>query len=273
MKPDDDGDEVDPTGVRQLLRSLPDPGPLPEHLALRIEAALRQEQARRSASAVPLRRGPEPLRGADTGVVDLASERARRRPLRTVSLVAGAAAGLLVAAVAVGNLLDSGVVGGADSAAYAPTTGDRQEGGAADSAGAGSVDEGSAGGQMLDPAGASEESSLAHASQAPIDLLPHLGAVTADDFDDRILAGLASDAAMAESGSGLTAAQANSCWETVGSQADWWSRSAAPAAEDGRDVVVLLALDADLSGHTWLVPGECVTDRSARPLADAAVTP
>lgn len=33
-------DEPDPTGMRELLRSLPDPGPMPEHLVARIQASL-----------------------------------------------------------------------------------------------------------------------------------------------------------------------------------------------------------------------------------------
>ncbi len=41
----DDADPVehDPTGMRALLGSLPDPGPMPEHLVARITAALEQE--------------------------------------------------------------------------------------------------------------------------------------------------------------------------------------------------------------------------------------
>ena len=34
------GDDLDPTGVRALLAALPDPGPMPEQLAARIQAAL-----------------------------------------------------------------------------------------------------------------------------------------------------------------------------------------------------------------------------------------
>ena len=33
-------DESDPTGMRRLLRSLPEPGPMPEHLVARIQASL-----------------------------------------------------------------------------------------------------------------------------------------------------------------------------------------------------------------------------------------
>ncbi len=37
-------DEVDPTGVRELLRSLPAPGPMPDAVASRIQAALEAER-------------------------------------------------------------------------------------------------------------------------------------------------------------------------------------------------------------------------------------
>ena len=104
-------------------------------------------------------------------------------------------------------------------------------------------------------------------------MLPDLGEVTADDFDEHVIARAGADQAMAETSRGLTAAQAKSCWETVRSDRGWWSRSVAPAHENGRDVVVLLALDPDRSGHAWLVPGDCVADPSTRPLADVAVTP
>ena len=40
--------EDDPTGVRALLSSLPEPGPMPEHLVERISASLAAEQANRS---------------------------------------------------------------------------------------------------------------------------------------------------------------------------------------------------------------------------------
>lgn len=45
----DDGTEPDPTGVRELLRGLPNPGDMPAGLEARIGAALRVEQERRAA--------------------------------------------------------------------------------------------------------------------------------------------------------------------------------------------------------------------------------
>lgn len=76
----------DPTGVRALLSSLPEPAPMPAHLVERINASLAAEQAQRTAKA------------SHPPVVPL---RSRARPGRAllVSAVAGAAAAAVLAAV------------------------------------------------------------------------------------------------------------------------------------------------------------------------------
>lgn len=82
--PADDEADLDPTGIRALLSSLPDPGPMPADLAARITARLAAEV------------GPAPLVGAepvhDHGHPgdDLTARRHRRR--RTFGLVAASAA-------------------------------------------------------------------------------------------------------------------------------------------------------------------------------------
>ena len=81
--PSGESPEDDPTGVRALLASLPEPEPMPAYLVERISASLAAEQANRS---------PAPT-GAT--VVPLA----RRRPLRTMAL---GLAGVAAAAVVVG---------------------------------------------------------------------------------------------------------------------------------------------------------------------------
>ena len=49
--------EHDPTGIRDLLSSLPDPGPMPADLVARINASIAAEQsAREDSTVVPLRR-------------------------------------------------------------------------------------------------------------------------------------------------------------------------------------------------------------------------
>ena len=82
-QPSGESPEDDPTGVRALLASLPEPEPMPAYLVERISASLAAEQANRSPA----------LAGAT--VVPLA----RRRPLRTMAL---GLAGVAAAAVVVG---------------------------------------------------------------------------------------------------------------------------------------------------------------------------
>ena len=52
------GDELDPTGIRHLLSSLPDPGPMPADLVDRINASIAREESARGVRpvVVPLRR-------------------------------------------------------------------------------------------------------------------------------------------------------------------------------------------------------------------------
>lgn len=58
VPPADKGDpEHDPTGIRDLLSALPDPGPMPADLVARINASIAAEQlAREGGTVVPLRR-------------------------------------------------------------------------------------------------------------------------------------------------------------------------------------------------------------------------
>ncbi len=80
-----DSVEDDPTGMRDLLSSLPDPGPMPEDLVARITASLASEQARPALDELARRRRPHRI------------------------LVAAAAAAVVV--VGGGLLLRSGVPG------------------------------------------------------------------------------------------------------------------------------------------------------------------
>jgi hypothetical protein len=84
--PDDD-----PTGVRALLSSLPEPDPMPEHLVERINASLAAEQTQRAARTS--RASVTPL--LTTG---------RRRPGRLLFALGGAAAAIVLVAT-VANML------------------------------------------------------------------------------------------------------------------------------------------------------------------------
>ncbi|RNI19644.1 hypothetical protein [Flexivirga caeni] len=91
--------ENDPTGMRDLLRSLPDPGPMPPEVADRITAALVLEQQQRASSdhsnVTPLTR---PDRPAGT------ARPASRKWLQVVGGLVAAAAVAAVAVVGVNSL-------------------------------------------------------------------------------------------------------------------------------------------------------------------------
>lgn len=105
--PAEESPDVDPTGMRALLSSLPDPGPMPADLVERITASLEQQAEQGHSSGA--------LHGA--GVVPLH----RRHPWRAAFLAAASAAAVLLVAVplatgrAPGNL--SALFGGASSVA------------------------------------------------------------------------------------------------------------------------------------------------------------
>ncbi|WP_188835981.1 hypothetical protein [Flexivirga endophytica] len=88
--------ENDPTGMRDLLRSLPDPGPMPQDVADRIAAALAAEHAGRAeddrSNVTPMTR---------TG---RSSKPAGRRWMQAVGGVAAAAAVAAVAVVGINSL-------------------------------------------------------------------------------------------------------------------------------------------------------------------------
>ena len=76
-RPEDSSRDDDPTGMRELLSSLPDPGPMPEDLAERIRLRIEAE--------------------VSGGAIDLDAERRRRRP--SARQLVGAAAAFVIVAV------------------------------------------------------------------------------------------------------------------------------------------------------------------------------
>jgi len=81
----------DPTGVRALLSSLPEPDPMPEHLVKRINASLAAEQAQRATRM-------------STAAVTALPAGGRRRSWRLVFAIAGAAAALTLVALVGSNI-------------------------------------------------------------------------------------------------------------------------------------------------------------------------
>lgn len=100
----DDGDlEPDPTGIRALLGSLPDPGPMPEDLVARIQASIAAEHAARADhTVVPLR----PRRGWGWKQLGVAAAAVAALAIGIPAL-AGSGPGSLMASLTGGSASDS----------------------------------------------------------------------------------------------------------------------------------------------------------------------
>lgn len=240
-------EDVDPTGVRDLLASLPEPGPMPEDLVRRIEARLAVERASRSHATHPLGRRAD-------AAVDLAAERSRRRPVRTLALLGAVAAGLVVTTLAVPQLLP-GLGPQSDTAALYPSpartaAGDTTED--ADGAAQGEAADTAAGGATLFDDGAEQDAAAVTAGAAAdgptgdgvllgtgeLVVLPPVGTVTPEDVGDRLLAALADQGAVggAVSDVSLTAAEAESCWAELAPTHRYDRYAAARATMDASQV-------------------------------------
>ena len=306
-------DELDdPTGIRSMLRALPEPGPMPEEVVQRIQARLGVEQAHRTP-----RPAPGTLAGRGDSFIDLAAERSHRRPARAVALLGAAAAGLVVATVAISQVVGGNTPLGDSaasvytparsaqySAAEAATEGDDQEAGGADQAAAGDEAAAAVESDAADGSDASAESGATAAAgdpddgeggtqlqaaeddsgvlddvrgpaDIPVELLPRLGEVGPGQDFAAVLVRAAGQNSSARST--LTAAQAHSCWASVasmtGDSASSASYYAAPATVEGQPAVALLAMGEDGSGQAWLMPGRCTDQIGTQPLAETAVTP
>lgn len=102
------GDD-DPTGVRALLSSLPEPDPMPAHLVERINASLAAEQAQRAATS------------SSSPVTPLLAT-ARRRPRLMFAIAGAAAAVVLVTAVGTNMLTGSQTTATSNSAGIDTTS-------------------------------------------------------------------------------------------------------------------------------------------------------
>ncbi len=123
--------DADPTGMRDVLSSLPEPGPMPDDLADRICASLERERGLRGAQ--------QPW-DSQSRVHDLDRERAHRRPQQWILAAAAVLAVGVIGTVVFDQVLNS--QGSADSAAANVPTPQREESGG-DSADA-QVEEGGA---------------------------------------------------------------------------------------------------------------------------------
>lgn len=279
---DPDAQEHDPTGVRALLSGLPDPGPMPEHLVHRIQTRLAVEREHLAGAAAE-----NPLTGSADRVVDLAAERGRRRPGRTLGLLGAAAAGLAITTVTFTQLLGGTGTGDSGALAQYPSRAESGDASAADEEDLqGSEDapgeplaEGpEAGGAVQDDRTMPSEDEQAEGadglgtlSEVSIPtVVPDLGVVVHEDYVARMQVS-ATDSA-ADTPTSLTSAQATQCWGGVPAAAAsrWEQRYAAHARlESGagqEEVVVLLGRSPDGSGHAWMVPHACVQRPGVAPI-------
>jgi hypothetical protein len=112
--------DEDPTGVRALLSSLPEPDPMPAHLVERINASLAAEQAQRAAQA------------SSASVTPLVA-RARHRHARLTFAIAGTAAAIVLAAIVGNNMFPmhhSAAISGSAAVATTASSGPEVAGGA-----------------------------------------------------------------------------------------------------------------------------------------------
>lgn len=283
-------DDADPTGIRELLAGLPDPGPMPDDLVRRIEARLEVEQtAREQESSRPLGRHAD-------RVLDLATERGSRRPVRTVAWLGVAAAGLVATAAVVPQLVDGlGGTGSGDTAAYYPSA--RED--AADDAGVDSDMAGGAEEEIPDEPGtlsAPDEDGTDRESAAdgdagaspelrlvPLDgelvLLADLGRVEAQTLTQTLLLAVeehdTSGTQPPRLSGVLTEGEATSCWRGLADARSFDRYVAAPAhalrpdgQRQGEAVVALLGLDEDGSARSWVMPESCTDQPDTVPVAE-----
>lgn len=290
-------DDVDPTGVRDLLAALPDPGPMPEGLVRRIESRLEAERAHlANASSTSSPRAS--VTQADH-VVDLGAERGRRRPARAVALLGAAAAGLVVTTVAVTQLMGDGG-GAADTAAVYPSPAHTQsqdesagraelaerDMAADDDAAATAAPDAAVGPMRQNESAAAADTEDAAggglAADGPLStrvtVLPALPPVSEDDVAQTLRTALDDDVrssgrdGVGSSRGDLSVAEAESCWQVIAGQRPFATYVAArtqflPAPGQERPAVALLGHDPDGSGAAWIMPETCATDPQVAPLS------
>lgn len=255
---DDQSPEVDPTGVRALLSALPDPGPMPQDLVDRITASLQAEQLLRT----PHTDGD----AADAGVISLTAERHRRRPGRTLSLLAGAAAVAVAATVASSQLF--GGLGDSMPSLLGSSMSDDATGEAADAPATDDADE--ADGLVQPDAAEQEHDSDPAPAAAGVSLVPGIVELTRTDFVAQVNAwhdgvgGGFSTSQQSEDAVGLRAGDleapaAQACAESL-PPADRSASGAqlrvAAATLDGADAVLLVQGSPEPQ-VAWVLPLEC----------------
>jgi len=237
-------DELDPTGIRSLLGSLPEPGPMPADLVDRINASIAREQSARRAGPVVV-------------------------PLRRRSVwprVAVAAAAVAVVGVGVPALLGGG--GNPVTTAFSELAGDDSAG---DSAAAGSAGpETGPRPSLSDPVTTAQPETRAARRDGAVRLLASGTAYTSAALvvqAQRVVgapdAAKGNDTTSAD-GPATTDDGLRDCLHGLGVE-DWQPVRADLATYDGQRAVVAV-VDSDTGQVVWVVPPDC-TGTGARALA------
>lgn len=261
-RPDSDlpDDELDPTGVRDMLANLPDPGPMPADLVARISQSLLLEQERRAEPAGE---------AVSASPISLDAERQRRRPGRTVLWLGGAAAVAMVATVSVNQLFDDGSDSGVS--AQAPARDASEAGGdagapapAADAPG--SADDADDAGDVAAP---TEVDSLAEAEDgvaspqsegeaaAGAEVLGLSGTLSLSSTD---VAAQVQEWLTAEPAPGAiswTTAQVNDCIDQQNLDTSRAGQVLVANATWSADPAMVLVARADVGGTAWVLTPDC----------------
>ncbi|MGB7449764.1 MAG: hypothetical protein WA892_11640 [Ornithinimicrobium sp.] len=263
--------EADPTGVRELLSSLPDPGPMPDHVAARIAASL-DEQARRQAgqpvppaadrAVTPVVGGPP--RAAGRPVLDLDRQPARPRPAQWLSAVAAVAA--VVAVGVVGTVVYQQLVGlgtpSNASAQYVPAGEEVVEvlPPVSSQAAEGNVT------PEQETVAAPQEAGTAEGAVSRMDDRTFAAGAEAvlDRAEGRTSSGSIPSAfeVPADAGAPLSPPQTKSCVRSTGESPTGSGWVAATVRVAQADVVVVSDRDAS-NPRAWAVSADCVADASA----------
>ncbi|HKJ12956.1 MAG TPA: hypothetical protein VJ976_11295 [Ornithinimicrobium sp.] len=268
-RPEDQDD--DPTGVRELLSGLPDPGPMPDHVAARIAATLDehdpQRDGRSSGTAASPRRTAT---GQARGGSDVSFGVARQRLPRGPWLVAGAAAVVTVGVVGVATY-DRMVGLGEEpeiAAQYVPASNTRtgessEREDKAEQSPSASASQGAAVDEGADHASGDGVAAAALAQIDERSFAAGAGAVLEGAAAGTEPRSLPASFEPIEAGvRALPAAQTENCVRATGETPNGPGWVAAPATVAQTDVVVVSDASAR-APRAWAVSADCVADPSA----------